>query len=80
MEQLFVGAFNAVKKYPEWWGKQTLALYDRLKFPKFTPEEKKITDKTYIFLKKYQKAIGWTETGIQAAILSVCVWPKGIGD
>lgn len=73
MEQMFVGVFNAVKKYPEWWGKQTLAFYDRLKFPKFTPEEKKIADKTHIFLKKHQKTIGWTETGIQTAILTVCV-------
>lgn len=72
-EKVFVGSWNAIKRYPEWWGKQTVALYDRFRFPKFTPEEQKVDDKVHTFLKKYQNAIGWTETGLQAILLSLAV-------
>lgn len=77
IEQVLVGSWNAVQKYPEWLGKQTLVLYDRLRFPKLTSEEQKMRDRTHEFLKKYQKTIGWTETGIQAVILGVGV-AKGL--
>jgi len=72
-DNVFIGIGHAVSKYPEWWGKQTVVLYDKLKFPKFTSEEKKLTDKIHKFLKNHEKTIGWTETGLQAIIFSVCI-------
>lgn len=72
-ETIFTAAFNAAKKPPEWLGKKTVDLYDKLRFPKLTKEEQKVNDKLHVFLKKHYKAVGWVETGIGASLVTLGV-------
>lgn len=77
LEQILVGSWNALKQIPEKQGKGIVNLYDKLRFPKLTPEEKKVQDKVHVFLKKYQKEIGWGVTGVEAAAVTYGI-VKGI--
>ena len=70
IEQVLVGSWNALKKIPEKQGSGVLNIYDKLRFPKLTSEEQKVNDKVHVFLKKYQKEIGWGVTGVEAAAVT----------
>ena len=70
IEQVLVGSWNAIKQIPEKQGKGVVNLYDKLRFPKLTTEEQKVNDKVHVFLKKYQKEIGWGVTGVEAAAVT----------
>lgn len=72
-ETIITGAFNAIKKPPEWLGKKTVDLYDTLRFPKLTTEEQKMKDKLHATLKKNYKAVGWVETGIGASLVTASI-------
>jgi hypothetical protein len=70
IEQVLVGSWNALKQIPEKQGRGVLNIYDKLRFPKPTTEEQKVNDKVHVFLKKYQKEIGWGVTGVEAAAVT----------
>ena len=70
IEQVLVGSWNALKQIPEKQGKGIVNIYDKLRFPKLTTEEQKVNDKVHVFLKKYQKEIGWGVTGVEAAAVT----------
>jgi len=70
IDQILVGSWNAIKQIPEKQGKGIVNIYDKLRFPKLTTEEQKIKDKIHVFLKKYQKEIGWGVTGVEAAAVT----------
>lgn len=72
-EKVFTGSWNAIKTPPEWLGKKTVELYDKLRFPKLTPEEKKMQDKLHAMLKKHYKAVGWTETTVAAGVTTYVI-------
>jgi len=73
IEKIFTGSWNAVKKVPEAQGKGALDLYDKLKFSKLTPEEKKVHDKVHVFLKEHQKAVGWGAFTAEAAAFTFVI-------
>jgi len=70
IEQVLVGSWNALKQIPEKQGRGIVNIYDKLRFPKLTTEEQKVNDKVHVFLKKYQKEIGWGVTGVEAAAVT----------
>ena len=70
IDQILVGSWNALKQIPEKQGKGIINLYDKLRFSKLTSEEQKVQDKVHVFLKKYQKEIGWGVTGVEAAAVT----------
>ena len=70
IDQILVGSWNALKQIPEKQGKGIVNIYDKLRFPKLTTEEQKLNDKVHVFLKKYQKEIGWGVTGVEAAAVT----------
>jgi hypothetical protein len=73
IEKVLVGSWNAVKKVPEKQGEWILHQYDKMKFPKVTPEEKKLADKVHVFLKKHQKAVGWGATATEVAVTTLVI-------
>ncbi len=70
IEQVLVGSWNALKQIPEKQGKGIVNIYDKLRFPKLATEDQKVHDKVHVFLKKYQKEIGWGVTGVEAAAVT----------
>lgn len=70
IDQILVGSWDAIKQIPEKQGKGIVNIYDKLRFPKLTTEEQKVNDKVHVFLKKYQKEIGWGLTGVEAAAVT----------
>lgn len=70
IEKVLVGSWNALKQIPEKQGKGIVNIYDKLRFPKLTTEEQKVNDKVHVFLKKYQKEIGWGVTGVEAVAVT----------
>lgn len=71
IKQVFVGAWNAVK--PESQGKIMLQWYDALRFPKLTPEEKKLHDKVHTLLKHNPIPVGWAAISVEAAVVASVV-------
>lgn len=68
IEKILVGSWNAAK--PESQGKTILEIYDALKFPQFTKEEKKVTDTLHVFLKEHPELVGWGAIVGEAALLA----------
>ncbi len=70
VERMFIGVARAPKAWSEYQGRKALDIYDALKFTKLTSEETKIADKTRAFINKHQKAIGWTATAFEIAVIA----------
>lgn len=68
MEQVFVGAWNAIK--PENQGKKVLSVYDAIKFSPSTKEERKIADKLHVFIKEHPELVGWGAIVGEAAFVA----------
>jgi hypothetical protein len=67
---VWVGAWDVMKNMSEKQGEWAAQVYETLKFPTSTAEEKKVKDRIYRFLKTHKKAVGWGIVGLEAAVVA----------
>ncbi len=72
LKRVLIGSWNAVK--PEHQGKKVLEFYEKLRFPKYTDEEKKVADRIYLLLKTHSNAVGVGAIVGETAVAAAVVW------